>query len=86
MNIVSIISDGSVSWQDIQLQNRSIVNASTEIINQLYLHLKIMACEVNDTVDKGTYHCELVAHGEQSIEKSSEIKNLTITGNHFMIE
>lgn len=86
-NIVSIIPDGSVSWQDKQLQNRSNVTASTENINQSYLHLKIKACDVNDTVDKGMYHCELVAYYRKSlIEINSENKNLTITGNHFMIE
>lgn len=85
-NIVSI-SDGSVSWQDKQLQNRSSVNASTENINQSYLHLKIKACDVNDTVDKGMYQCELAAYyGKSSIENHSEKKNLTITGNHFMTE
>lgn len=87
INIVSIISDGSVFWQDKQVQNRSNVAASTENINQSYLHLKIKACDVNDTVDKGMYHCELVAYfGKNSIENCSEKKNLIITGNHFMIE
>lgn len=86
MNIVSIISDGSVFWQDKQLQNRSKVTASIENINQSYLHLKIRACDVNDTVDKGIYACELIAHRKSSIEIRSEKKNLTITGNHFMIE
>lgn len=81
-NIISIISDGSVSWQDKQLQNRSNVTASTENINQWYLHLKIKACDVNDTVDKGMYHCELFAHYRKNpIENSSEKKNLTITGS-----
>lgn len=86
-NIVSITQDGSVSWQDKQLQNRSNVTASTENINQSHLHLKIKACDVNDTLDKGMYHCELVAyHRKRLIENHSEKKNLTITGNHFMIE
>lgn len=81
MNIVSI-SDGIVSWQDKQLQNRSSVNASTENIHPSYLHLKIMACDVNDTADQGMYHCELFAYGKKigSVGNRSEIKNLTITG------
>lgn len=86
MNIVSIISNGNVSWQDKQLQNRSNVTASTEHIIESYLHLKIRACDVNDTVDEGMYQCELVAQEKNSIENSSEKKNITITGNHFMIE
>lgn len=84
MNIVSV-SEDSVSWQDKQLQNRSNVNASTENIHPSYLHLKIMACDVNDTADQGMYHCELFGYGKKnnSIENRSEIKNLTITGNHL---
>lgn len=85
-NIVSIISDGSVSWQDTQLQNRSNVTASTEHIIESYLHLKILACDVNDTIDTGMYQCELVAQEKNSIENSSEKKILTITGTHFMIK
>lgn len=84
MNIVSIINS-IVSWQDKQLQNRSNVNASTKNIHTSYLHLKIMACDVNDTADQGMYHCELFAYGKKigSFENRSEIKNLTITGNHL---
>lgn len=80
-NIVSI-SNGSVSWQDTELETRSKKNASIKNILSSYLQIKIMACDVNQTMDQGSYQCALVATGNEIplIPKDSNIVNLNITG------
>lgn len=80
-NIVLISQDG-VFWQDNQLQNRSKVDASIENVNSSYLHLKIMACDVNQTIDEEAYQCTLNALGniKPIIQEDSDTVNLNITG------
>lgn len=80
-NIVSI-SDGSVSWQDTQLKTRSKMIESIKNILSSYLQIKIMACDVNQTIDEGSYQCTLVATGNEIplITRVSNIVNLNITG------
>lgn len=81
-NIVLIDVDG-VSWQDTKLEARSDVNASINSTLSSYLHIKIMACDVNQTVDEGSYQCALVATGIKNplIRRFSNISNLNITGS-----
>lgn len=80
-NIVSI-TDSGVFWQDKKLESRSKVNATIKIILSSYLQLKIMACDVNQTIDEGSYQCALVASGNENplIQMVSNIVNLNITG------
>lgn len=72
-----------VSWQDTKLQARSKLNASINSTLSSYLHLKIMACDVNQTIDEGSYQCTLVATGNKipSIQENSNKLNLKITGS-----
>lgn len=81
-NIVSI-TDSGVFWQDKKLESRSKVNATIKIILSSYLQLKIMACDVNQTIDEGSYQCALVASGNENplIQMVSNIVNLNITGS-----
>lgn len=80
-NIVSI-SNGRISWQDTELKTRSKINASIKNILPSYLQIKIMACDVNQTIDEGSYQCALVATGNEIplITRVSNIVNLNITG------
>lgn len=82
-NIVSIL-DGSVSYQDKQLETRSKANGSIENVLMSCLHLKIMACDVNQTIDERTYQCTLIAIGNKtsSASKISDVVNLNITGSN----
>lgn len=84
-NIVSIL-DGSVSYQDKQLETRSKANGSIENVLMSCLHLKIMACDVNQTIDERTYQCTLIAIGNKtsSASKISDVVNLNITGNNLV--
>lgn len=80
-NIVSL-SDKGVFWQDKKTETRSKVDANITNILSSYLHLNIMACNVNQTIDEGSYQCALVASGNENplIERDSYIVNLNITG------
>lgn len=79
------ISGSVVQWTDNQLQTRSKVNASTEDVLSSYLHLKIMACDVNNTIDQETYQCELTALKQNGpvITPVSKKVYLNITGIFF---
>lgn len=81
-NIV-LISGSGVLWQDKILETRSKVDANITIILSSYLHLNIRACDVNQTIDEGSYQCALVASGNENplIERASNIINLNITGS-----
>lgn len=81
-NIVSISNSG-VFWQDKKLETRSKVDANITLILSSYLHLNIMACDVNQTKDEGSYQCALVASGNENplIKRDSNIVNLNITGS-----
>lgn len=80
-NIVSV-SGKNVSWQDKELENRGQANGSTTDVLSSYLHLKIMACDVNQTVDERSYHCALIADGnEEHFTQDSNKENLNITGS-----
>lgn len=78
------ISGSVVQWTDNQLQTRSKVNASTKDVLSSYLHLKIMACDVNNTIDQETYQCELTALKQNGpvITPVSKKVYLNITGDH----
>lgn len=79
-NIV-LISDSGIFWQDKILETRSKINASIENVQFAYLHLKIVACNVERT-DEATYFCDLFAIEEDfslSLRSSSEIY-MNITG------
>lgn len=80
-NIV-LKEEGGVSWQDTKLEARSKLNASINSTLSSYLHIKIMACDVNQTVDEGSYQCALVATENKipSIQGFSNKLNLKITG------
>lgn len=83
-NIVSI-SDGGISWQDKTLENRSQAVGSTADVLSSYLHLKIMACNVSQTVDESSYHCALIATGnENPLVQYSNKENLNITGIYLI--
>lgn len=81
MNIVSI-PNGHVLYQDKELETRSKADGSTKSGLSSYLHLMIMACDVNQTVDVRTYQCVLIAsgNGNSLIRKVSDKVNLNITG------
>lgn len=81
-NIV-LIDVGRVSWQDTKLEARSKLNASINSTLSSYLHIKIMACDVNQTIDEGSYQCALAATGNKipSIQDVSNKLNLKITGS-----
>lgn len=76
------ISNSGVFWQDKKLETRSKVDANITLILSSYLHLNIMACDVNQTKDEGSYQCALVASGNENplIKRDSNIVNLNITG------
>lgn len=79
-NIV-LISDSGIFWQDKILETRSKINAFIENVQFSYLHLKIVACNVERT-DEATYFCDLFAIEEDfslSLRSSSEIY-MNITG------
>lgn len=79
------VSGSGVQWKDNQLQTRSKLGSSIKDILSSYLHLKIMACNVNDTIDQDTYQCELVALKKDgpAINPVSEKVYLNITGIFF---
>lgn len=79
-NIVSITEYG-IGWQDKILQNRSKIDATIENVNRSYLHLKILACNV-DRTDEATYYCELSATREDfsQYHMGSEQISLNLTG------
>lgn len=79
-SIVSISNYG-IGWQDKILQTRSKINANIENVNRSYLHLKILACNVERT-DEATYYCDLSATKEDFSQypMSSEQISLNITG------
>lgn len=80
MNIVSI-PNGHVLYQDKELETRSKADGSIKSGLSSYLHLMIMACDVNQTVDVRTYQCVLIAsgNGNSLIQKVSDKVNLNIT-------
>lgn len=83
-NIV-LISDSGIFWQDKILGTRSKRNASIENVQFSYLHLKIVACNV-ERIDEATYFCDLFAIEEDfslSLLSSSEIY-MNITGKKFI--
>lgn len=83
-NIV-FVSDRVVSWQDKNLENRSQGNGSTEDVLSSYLHFKIMACNVSQTVDEGSYQCALIANGDEDpLTRDSNKINLNITGIYLI--
>lgn len=69
-----------IYWQDENLETRSQATATTENVNLSYLHLKILARDVERT-DEATYLCVLFASKDFSIilQESDEI-SLNITG------
>lgn len=83
-NIV-FISNESIFWQDEKLKTRSKAVGSIKNVLSSYLDLKIMACEVNQTVDEKSYHCALIANGNENppqfIQDDSNKVNLNITGS-----
>lgn len=83
-NIVSISND-SISWQDENLETRSKADGSTKDVLSSNLTFKIMACDVNQTVDERSYHCALIANGNENplqlIQDDSNKVNLNITGS-----
>lgn len=85
-NIVSVL-DGGLSYQDKQLETRSKANGSIKNVLMSYLQLKIMACDVNQTIDERTYQCTLIAIGNKtsSAPKFSDEVNLNITGNNLNV-
>lgn len=84
-NIVSISDDG-ISWQDTELQTRSKIDASILNILSSHLDVKVIACDVNQTIDEGYYQCALLATGNENplIQRVSNIVNLNITGIDFV--
>lgn len=82
-NIVSISDDG-ISWQDTELQTRSKIDASILNILSSHLDVMVMACDVNQTKDEGSYQCVLLATGNENPLKVSNIVNLNITGIDFV--
>lgn len=83
-NIVSVSQHG-IYWQDKNLQTRSKINATIEIVNPSYLHLKIFACIVERT-DEATYFCDISATtADFSVYKqSSDEIFMNITGKTFI--
>lgn len=85
-NIV-LISNNIIFWQDETLKTRSEAVGSIENVLSSYLDLKIMACEVNPTVDGKSYHCTLIANGNENpfqlIQEDSNKVNLNIKGIHL---
>lgn len=80
-NIVSI-SDSGIFWQDKILETRSKINASIEKVQLSYLHLTILACDV-EREDEAIYFCDLLATREDFTPyqpRSAEI-SLNITGS-----
>lgn len=83
-NIVSISGD-NVSWQDANLETRSKANGSITDVISSFLHLKIMACDVNQTIDGRSYHCALNANrNRESFDQDSNEVNLNITGIYLI--
>lgn len=83
-NIV-LVSDRGVSWQDKNLKNRSEAVGSTDDVLSSCLHLKIMACNVSQTVDEGSYQCALLANGDEDpLTQYSNKVNLNITGIYLI--
>lgn len=83
-NIVSI-SGADVSWQDAKLETRSTADGSIRDVISSFLNLKIMACDVNQTIDERSYHCTLIAkrNGDLLDEDSNKV-NLNITGIYLI--
>lgn len=80
-NIVSVSNRG-VSWQDKNLKNRSEAVGSTKDVLSSNLHLTIMACNVSQTVDEGSYQCALIANGDEDpLTRDSNKINLNIIGS-----
>lgn len=80
-SIVSITKYG-MGWQDKILETRSNINASIENVQLSYLHLTILACNVERT-DEAIYFCDISATREDFTPyqpKSAEI-SLNITGS-----
>lgn len=81
-SIVSITKYGAgISLLDKSLQNRSKINATIKNVNRSFLHLKIVACNVERT-DEATYYCDLSAIKEDNsvYQRSSEQISLNIMG------
>lgn len=81
-NIVSISGVG-VSWQDAKLKTRSKGGGDIKDVTSSYLNLKIMACDVNQTIDERSYHCALFAIGNEDPVDSNKV-NLNITGIYLI--
>ncbi|XP_061195415.1 uncharacterized protein LOC133203659 isoform X2 [Saccostrea echinata] len=83
-NIVAIVMDKGVSWQDKELQNRNgvSVNASISNVTSSYLRLMVLKSAVRYPSDMGSYHCSLSAHGDRYSLKTEESSKLfvNITG------
>lgn len=68
-------TQGFIYWQDENLKTRSKAFATIENVNPSYLHLKILARDVERT-DEATYMCVLFASKEDFtiiLQKSDEI-------------
>ncbi|XP_052676631.1 uncharacterized protein LOC128158001 isoform X2 [Crassostrea angulata] len=80
-SIVSISYFGII-WQDKVLETRSKINASIENVQSSYLHLTILACNV-ERGDDAIYFCDLRATREDitPYKSRSEQISLNITGS-----
>ncbi|XP_052676630.1 uncharacterized protein LOC128158001 isoform X1 [Crassostrea angulata] len=80
-SIVSISYFGII-WQDKVLETRSKINASIKNVQSSYLHLTILACNV-ERGDDAIYFCDLSATREDitPYQSRSEQISLNITGS-----
>lgn len=80
-NIVSISEFGTI-WQDTILKDRSKLDASIKNVQSSYLHLTILACNVERT-DEGIYFCVISANTEDFTPHQPESAKiyLNITGS-----
>lgn len=83
-SIVSITRYG-IFWQDKILQNRSEIYATIENVNLSYLHLKIIACNVELT-DEATYYCDLSAIKKDFSEHNNSSKQISLSIAGFVDE
>lgn len=81
-NIVSISDSGGIFFQDKVLKTRSKFNASIKNVRSSYLHLTILACNV-EREDEAIYFCDFSATREDftPYQWRSEQISLNITGS-----
>ncbi|XP_062585703.1 uncharacterized protein LOC134247344 [Saccostrea cucullata] len=83
-DIVAVVMDKGISWQDRELQNRDgvSVNASISDVTTSYFRLVILKSAVRYPSDMGSYRCSLSAHGDKFSLKASKSPSvfLNITG------